>query len=390
MKWRGRLSLPRRLRGRKCGDLAFSPVPSLQTLEPARSPLSARDVKQAPSLSLEGSRHLGASRCSQPALNASGSGQAPSNDGVRGVSCPCVSVSRTYCAFPHRHSFPLSSTDPPKWLHLDRGLKKGLGFRERYRIQTRAQSLSRPQDQKGQGSQTRASSLPGLLLSTERPHSGLPLSLNRKPGKTKVLVKADGMSHQEHEKMVHFSQDLKPKACRFPKQQEACFCVSPGVQPRGWGCCPHSAPHPLQASGARGSAFPPGITIRVVSAPRAGGPGNWGPRWGVAAATVADLGELLSLEEASVPVHLRGAAREHRCLQHTGGQALPPTCQDADKQVRQDVEFPLVGGREESLFCGAPPLCHYHAAKQPQNITTSSGTGIVRLIFQIRKQTQRT
>lgn len=54
-----RETAPRRLRGRKCGDLAFSPVPSLQTL--CQKPLVHSDVKQAPSLSLEGSRRLGTS-----------------------------------------------------------------------------------------------------------------------------------------------------------------------------------------------------------------------------------------------------------------------------------------------------------------------------------------
>lgn len=53
-----------------------------------------------------------------------------------------------------------------------------------------------------------------------------------------------------------------------------------------------------------GEWLSPGITVLVVFAPRAGGPGNRGPRWGAAAATAIDLGELLSLEEALCHIHL--------------------------------------------------------------------------------------
>lgn len=77
-----------------------------------------------------------ASQSSQRALNRSGSSQVPSNDGVQAAKGPCVSVSHTNCPFPYPHSLPSSSTDSPKWAHLDGGLRRGLGFRESYRIQT--------------------------------------------------------------------------------------------------------------------------------------------------------------------------------------------------------------------------------------------------------------
>lgn len=59
----------------------------------------------------------------------------------------------------------------------------------------------------------------------------------------KVLVRADLMSPQKHKKMVHFSQNPKSRASCFPREQEACFCVTPEVQLRGCGCCPNSAPN---------------------------------------------------------------------------------------------------------------------------------------------------
>ena len=42
----------------------------------------------------------------------------------------------------------------------------------------------------------------------------------------------------------------------------------------------------------------------LVSAPRAGGPGDWGHPWGAAAAAAVDWGELLSLEETLCHIHL--------------------------------------------------------------------------------------
>ncbi|XP_008517490.1 synaptotagmin-15 isoform X2 [Equus przewalskii] len=71
----------------------------------------------------------------------------------------------------------------------------------------------------------------------------------------------------------------------------------------------------------------------MVAAPRARGPSDWRHYWGAAAAAAVDRGELLALEETLCHVHLRGAARDHSCLQRTGGQALPAACQDPDKQA---------------------------------------------------------